>query len=938
MRKNRKLGQLNPINAHLTPKNINCCGVAGHFYLTSRFNGKKLRIVAMNIDFYLRFKTQFGEALYITGNLEALGNNNVVEALPMNFFNDDFWHVSIKIEPGHTEPVQYHYIFKDINGGLNEDAEELRIINTGASNIITIDTWNYRGDIAHSFYTAPFKKVFFKEHKKGKIKKQDFTHVFKVKAPLIKVDESVCLLGNTEQLGNWVGKNAIQLEKEGDWWTAYLDLSNVKMPVIYKYGIYNTKHKELVRFEDGDNRNINFEFGEDQQITIHDGFVRLPYHHWKGAGVSVPVFSLRSAESFGIGEFNDIKLLADWAEKTRLKLIQLLPVNDTTATYSWKDSYPYAAISAFALHPIYISLQKVAGKKNNAIIKALNRKKKQLNALPEIDYETILNFKINTLRELYDLHPDSFLKDEEFISFFDSNKHWLLPYSAFCFLRDKYGTSEFSNWKTFSVYNEEEVARLCALKSKQFKDIAFWYFVQYHLHLQLKDAVKHAHKKGVVLKGDIPIGIYRYGCDAWMNPELFFIDKQAGAPPDDFAIKGQNWGFPTYNWLKMKEDDFAWWRSRFDQMSYYFDAFRIDHILGFFRIWSIPMHAVEGILGRFVPAIPLTANDFSERGITIDHNRLCKPFITEKLVHQTFGDHADFVKVFFLQTNDEGRYDLKEEFSTQQKLAAYFNNQESSEENKFVMRGLFDLVSNVILLEDEVSTDAFHFRINIDTTSSFQYLDDAFKHALKELYIYYFYKLQDDVWKNEALKKLPALKEATDMLICGEDLGMVPHCVPEVMQQLGILSLEIQRMPKNPATVFFNPKNAPYLSVVTPSTHDMSTVRAWWEEDKQKTQQFYNSILEESGDAPFFCEPWINTAIVMQHLYSPAMWSIFQIQDLTGMNAELRRNNPQEERINIPAVAEHYWRYRMHITLEDLIKEKDFNKHLKELVEYSGRG
>jgi 4-alpha-glucanotransferase len=217
-------------------------------------------------------------------------------------------------------------------------------------------------------------------------------------------------------------------------------------------------------------------------------------------------------------------------------------------------------------------------------------------------------------------------------------------------------------------------------------------------------------------------------------------------------------------------------------------------------------------------------------------------------------------------------------------------------------------------------------------------LDEAAKYKLKELYVDYFYRRQDEFWKHEALKKLPALKEATHMLICGEDLGMVPHSVPEVMQQLGILSLEIQRMPKNPQTEFFHPKDAPYLSVITPSSHDMSTIRGWWEESREKTQRFFNTIMGEQGMAPYFCEPWINRAIVLQHLYSPAMWSIFQLQDILGMSEKLRRENPNEERINVPANPNHYWNYRMHIGLEQLIREKEFNKELNDYITNSGRG
>jgi 4-alpha-glucanotransferase len=187
------------------------------------------------------------------------------------------------------------------------------------------------------------------------------------------------------------------------------------------------------------------------------------------------------------------------------------------------------------------------------------------------------------------------------------------------------------------------------------------------------------------------------------------------------------------------------------------------------------------------------------------------------------------------------------------------------------------------------------------------------------------------------MHKLPQLKSATNMLVCGEDLGMVPHCVPEVMQQLGILSLEIQRMPKDPAKEFFHPNDAPYLSVITPSTHDMSTIRGWWEENRERTRRFYNHVMGQWGDAPQYCESWISRAIVMQHLYSPAMWSIFQVQDILGMSDTLRRENHQEERINDPANSKNYWQYRMHITLEDLLKQKDFNDELRDYVIHSGR-
>jgi 4-alpha-glucanotransferase len=894
----------------------------------------------MKIDFYLRFTTQFGQALSVIGNIPALGNGEISKALPLSFLNDEFWHASIEIDPTESDTLEYRYIFNEKEEHKKE-AEKHRTIDLKKINydLVLIDTWNDESFIENAFYTAPFTEVFFRDSKKLKIRKQEsFTHQFKVKAPILDSHEVLCIAGSSETLQNWDTERPLLLQKKGQWHTIQLTIPASEFAISYKYGIYNLKKESFVRFESGDNRVLHNDGAVEKTTVVHDGFARFHNNYWKGAGLAIPVFSLRSNNSFGIGEFSDIKLLVDWSVEVGLKLIQLLPVNDTSATYSWKDSYPYAAISAFALHPIYINLQKVAGKKNGRIIKALSKKQKQLNLLKEIDYEQVIQFKINVLRELYELDNLEFMQEKDFTGFFEDNKNWLVPYAAFCFLRDKYATSDFSKWRTNAVYNEADIERMTSRRSKQFNAIAFYYFVQYHLHLQLKDAADYAHKKGIAFKGDIPIGIYRYGCDAWTAPELYNMDMQAGAPPDDFTIKGQNWGFPTYNWKKMEEDHFEWWRQRFHQMSNYFDAFRIDHILGFFRIWSIPVDSVEGILGRFIPALPVHSTEFGERGIWFDYDRFCKPYIVDDILQQLFGQQADFVKEHFLVANTRGGYDLREEFNTQCKVDDHFGMQNDSEENTMLRQGLFDLVTNVLLYEEQGSEKKlFHFRILIESTSSFQYLEEATKYKLRELYVDYFYRRQDEFWKHEALKKLPALKDATSMLICGEDLGMVPHSVPEVMQQLGILSLEIQRMPKNPHTEFFHPKDAPYLSVITPSSHDMSTIRGWWEENREKTQRFFNTVLGEFGIAPYFCEPWVNRAIVLQHLYSPAMWSIFQIQDILGMSETLRRENPHEERINNPANPNHYWNYRMHIGLEQLIREKDFNREFRDYIANSGR-
>ncbi|MFZ1371758.1 MAG: 4-alpha-glucanotransferase [Ferruginibacter sp.] len=893
----------------------------------------------MILHFYLRYSTRFGQSIFVSGNNVLLGNDNISKAFPLTYLNDHLWHGSIEIpESGLAVPVCYKYVLQEENGERAPEFGDDRIIDfdkVTASKVVVTDTWNHAGDFQNAFYTAPFRDVLLKSKtgKKtttGKSVKSG-THEFRIKAPVLQQHEVICISGSSDALNDWDKENVLLLSKNNNWWSIKLNLGKAAFPVVYKYGIYNSHDKKFTRFEDGNNRILLNDEGRNSFTIIHDGFAMLNNINWKAAGVAIPVFSLRSKKSFGTGEFTDLKLLVDLAKAIGLKMIQLLPVNDTTATYTWKDSYPYSAISAFALHPLLLNLETVAGKEQASTVSALASHKKRLNQLDKLDYEEVMKIKMAAIRELFTLKKDSFRDDLNYIAFFELNRHWLEPYAAFAYLRDTYKTADFNVWKRYAVFDEHDLQELIGPSRKQYDEISLHYFTQYHLHLQLKEATEYAHKNGVIIKGDIPIGICRNSVDAWIEPGLYHMDEQAGAPPDAFTAKGQNWGFPTYNWEAMQKDNFTWWRKRFEQMSNYFDAFRIDHILGFFRIWSIPEHAVEGIMGRFIPAIPVSINELFAKNITFERYRYTEPYVTDAILIELFGDKKEAVKKTFFTG-----LKLKEKFNTQRKVEVYFKTDKTFD-NK-VKQGLYDLITNVIFFEAEGSHgQEFHFRISMEDTSSFKNLDKHSQKELSAIYINYFYHRQDELWKKEAMKKLPGLKSNTAMLVCGEDLGMVPHCVPEVMEELGILSLEIQRMPKKTGIEFFHPKDAPYLSVVSPSTHDMSTIRAWWEEDSFRTRHFYQHLMGQAGDPPVYCEPWINKEIILQHLYSPAMWSIFQLQDLMGIDGEIRREDPNEERINNPAEAEHYWNYRMHINLEDLLEEKNFTSELKNYIEKSGR-
>jgi len=691
-----------------------------------------------------------------------------------------------------------------------------------------------------------------------------------VKTPFLRKNQEIILLGETEVLGNWQAGNAVRLQQKSyTEWTTEIDISQA---LEYKFAVYDSVENAIVKWEDGFNR--RFPNAETRRATSLQ--MQFRWNNWRAAGVAIPVFSLRSEKSFGIGEFSDLKLMVDWAAKTNMTIIQILPVNDTIITHTWTDSYPYNAISIYALNPAYLGLSEFP-LKNKTRLKKYLQKAKELNALPEIDFEAVLKLKEAYLHDLFAEKSETVLKSKKYKKFFDDNCEWLFPYSCFTFFRDKFNTADHNFWNDFSKYDkaklEQEILKNNELKTAV--DLA--YFTQYLLHEQLFAVREYAHQNGVVLKGDIPIGVSRAGVETWVEPQLFNLDAQTGAPPDDFSVTGQNWGFPTYNWDEMAKDGYQWWQKRFRKMADYFDAYRIDHILGFFRIWEIPMKYQQGLMGCFSPA---------------------KPFSVEEI--RSFG------------------------FPFDEKMSIPDTDADSSTGS---------LSENVLFIRDRKDTQRFHPRITAQTTAVFKSLPEKEQEAYNRLYEVFFYHRHNDFWREQAMKKLPVLLSSTNMLACGEDLGMIPTCVPLVMNELQIISLEIQRMPKELYVKFTNLNNIPYRSVCTTSTHDMSPLRAWWREDKATTQQYFNEILWMQGDAPTDCTPELCKQILKNHLNSPAMLVIIPLQDWLSISEKLRRENPDEERINIPANPRHYWRYRMHLTLEKLIDAEDFNREIQEMID-----
>ncbi|KAJ4706736.1 4-alpha-glucanotransferase DPE2 [Melia azedarach] len=896
---------------------------------------------SLNVNFRIPYYTHWGQSLLVCGSEPVLGSWNVKKGFllsPVHQDNELIWCGSITVPSGFSCEYTYYVVDDEKNVLRWEMGKKRKLLlpeTIKDGEVLLHDLWQTGGD-ALPFRSA-FKNVIFRQSIslniekpegliRNKLDQEDSILVhFKICCPNVEEGSSVYVIGSTSNLGQWKIQNAFKLSYAGESiWEADCVMQRGDFPIKYKYCKYGKTGN--ISLETGPNRTLSIDFSNNQRryIFLSDGMMReMP---WRGAGVAIPMFSVRSEADLGVGEFLDLKLLVDWAVESGFHLVQLLPINDTSVHGMWWDSYPYSSLSVFALHPLYMRVQ------------ALSQSMPE--DIKDVDYEATLATKLAIAKKLFNLEKDLILNSSAFQKFFSENEHWLKPYAAFCFLRDFFETSDHSQWGRFSHYSEDKLQKLISKDSLHYDVIRFHYYLQFHLHSQLSEAAEYARKKGVVLKGDLPIGVDRNSVDTWVYPNLFRMNTSTGAPPDYFDKNGQNWGFPTYNWEEMSKDNYAWWCARLTQMSKYFTAYRIDHILGFFRIWELPDHAMTGLLGKFRPSIPLSQEELEREGIW-DFDRLTRPYIRQEDLQEKLGSSWTYIAANFLHEFQKGCYEFNEDCNTEKKIAAKLKSCAMKsmllESEDKIRRDLFDLLKTVVLIRDREDPKKFYPRFNIEDTPSFKDLDDHSKNVLKRLYYDYYFHRQENLWRENAMKTLPALLNSSDMMACGEDLGLIPSCVHPVMQDLGLIGLRIQRMPSEPGLEFGIPSQYSYMTVCAPSCHDCSTLRAWWEEDEERRRRYFKNVVGSDALPPSQCVPEVTYFVLRQHVESPSMWAIFPLQDLLALKEDYTTRPATEETINDPTNPKHYWRYRVHVTLESLQKDKELKTTIKDLICGSGR-
>ena len=876
----------------------------------------------MKLKFAINYGTKWGENLFVYITYRSLDGTERSSRQMMLTSDGWQWELETSAHESRQHPLvsfSYYYQVEDADNHVLRK-EWTAIPRTfyfdSSKNYVMADLWR-EVPLQYHLYSQAYRTMAFmpqeEEVKALRVPLYRKTVIFRVSAPQLLKGQSLAVIGNHPALGSWNPARYLKMEHIGCYdWLLSVNVDAVLLPIEYKYVIVDDATHALLTWEEGDNRTTEGLLPPDQN-AVPDGTVLVVYGEnlrvkeqtWRAAGVAVPVFSLRTDCSYGVGDFGDLKHFVDWAVTTGMKVIQILPVNDTTSSHNWCDSYPYNIVSAFALHPQYIDLEALGSLKSKAKMTAYHRQRQELNNLSYSDYEAVSRVKSAYIQEIFSERGQQTLDSKEFKTWFDDNKDWLEPY---------------------------------ALWLKQ--PVQMVYYLQYHLHLQLKAAADYARSKGVVIKGDVPIGVNRNSVETATHPELFHLDAQTGAPPDVFSHYGQNWGFPTYDWSEKQkakgENLVDWFHRRLRWMAQYFDAIRIDHVLGFFRIWEIPEDAVFGVLGHFSPALPMTVEEIEYFGLPFRKALFTKPFINDRVLDRLFGMHAPYVRENFLVLRAYGLYDLKAEYNTQKKIRDAFEGR-GDENSLWIRDGLYRLISSVLFLEDPQQPEMYHPRIGVLQEPVFESLSAEDKDAFMRLYNNYYYQRHNLFWGDQAMHRLSEVFGETRMLCCAEDLGMLPDCVAPVLDNLRILTLEIQSMPKQSGFEFTHLDGNPYRSVATFSTHDMSPLRLWWEENPERTQRFYVTMLQKQGRAPEHLPAHLAEEIIARHLYCPSMLCILSLQDWLAMDGELRSKHPREERINVPSDAYNHWKYRMHLTIDELLKADKYNNKVRTIITRSKR-
>jgi len=705
------------------------------------------------------------------------------------------------------------------------------------------------------------------------------------------------------------------------------------------------------------------------------------------SGLAVPLLALRGSPESACGEYPDLAVLGALARQWGLSLIQLLPLNDTGTGTS-----PYSALSACALHPIHISLkeagtsmQRLGRPLDPALVDALVKADRdigvQWGGRERVAYLEVLDAKIKALRAVWDAEKNAGGGSAErpciaLAEAYAERESWAKPYACFIALKHSFGGAPWWDWPRMRDPGPEDIEGLWNDASIG-EEARFWLWLQVLAEEQLGRAARTVTGYGIDIMGDIPILLAKDSADVWYRRQIFNLDRQAGAPPDMYSPRGQNWGFPLYDWDALEREEYAFWKERLFVAERYYTAYRLDHVLGFFRIWSISAHEHDAFLGAYVPAerilrSQLEADGFSPDRITwitrphVPQARIEEaerrlvdaalaeggPALAECCGQELAGLRARLFKrigneaLFLFDPGIRGTADI---YAAVWDAARRCGNADAAFAG--YASALGEWWADRMLYEAE--PDHFVFQWVFRETTAWHSLS-----AEEQAYFEKTHSRMDamsmETWELQGRKILGMLKSITGMQPFAEDLGAVPPCVPKVLKEMAIPGLSVVRWER-----YWERPGSPHVpldayrpySVVCTSVHDSTSLRQWWEEeaDRSALWSLFGTMAERDPllasllascpmEAPASLGPQGAAVFVRAAALASSITAVFPVQDILACHETFRAADPRQERINVPGTqSETNWTYRMPVDLPALAGDKAFAGFISRILDRESR-
>ena len=671
--------------------------------------------------------------------------------------------------------------------------------------------------------------------------------------------------------------------------------------------------------------------------------MEFPHSQERLTGVLVPLSALRSKESYGVGEIPDLVELARWVKQCGLQLIQILPINDTGG-----QSSPYSALSAFALHPLYLRVQDIPEYNSvpERVREEINIRIDRLRGRHErpgddegkrstLAYRELYEEKLELLTLLFDTAPEDAVVAEQVESWATENP-WVRPYAVYRTLKTANEQRSWTSWETLRNPDIESIERFWKASDNR-RDTRFWAWVQMRLEQQMQSVAVELDNLGIALKGDLPILMNEDSVDLWANREIFIRELRAGAPPDMFSFLGQNWDFPIYNWDEMKRREYRWWKERLQQAEKFYHAFRIDHVLGFFRIWAIPETHFSGLPGFFYPSESISREELHEVGLDRGRIRwLSEPHLERFRIEELLGERgsAELLEKLFTRIGEEDLFLFSDGITGERaitELAFQYSLPEEATASLLTEYRNRALIPTV----DGGYAPTWNFR----DCDRFHTLSEEERDAFETL-VARKQERSEELWERQGMELLSMMREHVRMLPCAEDLGVVPPSVPRTLQALDILGLVIPRWARRwdePGQPFVHPRDYTELSVCAPSVHDTSTMREWWEKEEGGPTFWRALEIEGTPSSEFLPETARPLYRALQK--GASRICVYQMQDFFVLAPELLDPEPKRERVNVPGTYnEINWSWRMPIDIEDLIAMNNLTEELQDLSTFRDPG